>query len=286
MELVKAPDAASGQPSSNQTIIPIRWEIPQNGFVPMNMARRQQDGTAPSNLLTATTSSAVAVHGEQDFRANYQGDASRFRNRSAHVPDEQNTALWLMGLPADISYTELFDNLDQRGRIFSLFINQANQASRHTTAAATITFFHAASAQQLYNVSNSGPGFFIRGHHIKVYHNRRKASEARTKPYQTTQHGWPSRVVTITGPREVLDLPSLFNYFEQRFYFHVDRIQPLIREDSTNDAYEIRLASSYCQAEMAVISINRDRNFRDVGVRIIYSRDPCEPDETKKGSER
>jgi hypothetical protein len=208
MMLVKVLDAASGQPFSSQTIIPIRWETPQNGFVLMNMARRKQDGTAPSNLLTATTSSAVAAQGDQDFRANYQGDTSRFRNRSAHVPDEQNTALWLMGLPADISYTELFDNLDQRGRIFSLFINEANKARSHTTAGATITFFHAASAQQLYNLSNSGPGFFIRGHRIKVYHHRRKASEAQTKPHQTTQHGRPSRVVTITGPGGIFG-PSL-----------------------------------------------------------------------------
>jgi hypothetical protein len=74
-----------------------------------------------------------------------------------------------------------------------------------------------------------------------------------------------------------LDLPSLFNYFEQRFYFHLGRIKPLVREDSTNDAYEICFASFYCQAEMAVMSINRDTNFRDFGVQILYSRDPCEP---------
>lgn len=178
--------------------------LPPSPF-PTNMARRYQDGGAPSSFLTAATSTSteVTVHGDQAFRANYQGDTSRFRNLPANVPGEQNTALWLTGLPADISYPELFDNLDQRGRIFSVVINVANQASGHKTAAATITFFHAASAQKLYNFSNSGPGFFIRGNRINVLHNRRKTSEAQTKPYQTTQHGRPSRVVTISGPGEI-----------------------------------------------------------------------------------
>lgn len=282
MELAKVPDAGSGPPSSNQTAIPIRWEMPQNGFVPMNMARRYQAGGAPNsfNLTAATsTSTEATVHGDQAFRANYQGDTSRFRNLPANVPDEPNTALWLTGLPADISYTELFDNLAQRGRLFSVFINVANKASGHTTAAATIAFFHAASTQQLYDVSNSGPGFFIRGHPIKIHHNRRKASEAQTKPHQTTQHGRPSRVVSISGPGEILDLFSLLNYFEQRFYFHVDRVEPQLHHDAAIVAYEIRFASFYCQAEMAVMSVNRDMKFRDARVQISYSTDPCESGE-------
>lgn len=278
MELAKVPDVGSGPPSSNQPAIPIKWEIPRNGFVPTNMARRYQDGGAPNSFLTVATltSTEVTVRGDQAFRANYQGDTSRFRNLPANVPDEQNTPLWLTGLPADISYPELFDNLDRRGRVFSVFINVANQVSGHKTAAATITFFNAASAQKLYNFSNSGPGFFIRGKRIKILHNRRKTSEAQTKPYQTTQHGRPSRAVTVSGPKDILNMFSLFNYFEQRFYFHIDRIESLGHEDTTHDAYEIRFASFYCQAEMAVISINRDQSFRDVGVKVQYSRDPCE----------
>lgn len=277
MELAKVPGVGSGPPSSNQTAIPIRWEIPRNGFVPTNMARRYPDGGAPNSFLTAATatSTEVTVHGDQAFRANYQGDTSRFRSLPANVPGEQNTALWLTGLPADISYPELSDNLDQRGRIFSVFINVANQASGHKTAAATIAFFHAASAQKLYNFSNSGPGFFIRGNRINVLHNRRKTSEAQPKPYQTTRHGRPSRVVTISGPGEILDLFSLFNYFEQRFYFHVDRVEPLVNDEAATLAYQIRFASFYCQAEMAVTSVNRDMKFRDVGVQIRYSTDPC-----------
>lgn len=278
MELAKVPDVGSGPPSSNQTAIPIRWEIPRNGFVPTNMARRYQDGGAPNSFLTAATSTSTEVtyHGDQAFRANYQGDTSRFRNLPANVPDEQNTALWLTGLPADISYPELFDNLDRRGRVFSVFINVANQVSGHKAAAATIAFFNAASTQKLYNFSNSGPGLFIRGNRIKILHNRRKTSEAQKKPYQTTQHGRPSRAVTVSGPKDILDMFSLFNYFEQRLYFHIDRIEALDQEDTTHDAYEIRFASFYCQAEMAVISINRDQAFRDVGVKVQYSRDPCE----------
>lgn len=40
----------------------------------------------------------------------------------------------------DLSHTERFDNLDQRGCIFSLFFNVASRAGGHTTTAATITF--------------------------------------------------------------------------------------------------------------------------------------------------
>lgn len=100
------------------------------------MARRDQEGGAPNSFLTAATSTSaeVTVHGDQALRANYQGGTSRFRNLPANVPDEQNTALWLTGLPADISYPEPLDNLDQRGRIFPVFINVANQASGRKTA--------------------------------------------------------------------------------------------------------------------------------------------------------
>ncbi|KAK0753699.1 hypothetical protein B0T18DRAFT_442245 [Schizothecium vesticola] len=200
---------------------------------------------------------------EFDRDPKYQPDSPRFNTRAGTLGQLEasdvggNDGDTWDDIWADWSH----DRLDSRsaGRAL-LFINEAKKASRHTTAAATITFFETASAQQLYNLSNSGPGFFIRGHHIK-----------------TTQHGRPSRVVTISGPREVLDLPSLFNDFEQRFNFHIDGIEPLDRQRTTQDAYEIRFASFYCQAEMAVISINRDTNFRDIGVQILYSRDPCEP---------
>lgn len=221
MELAKVPGAGSGPPSSNQTAIPIRWEMPQNGFVPMNMARRYQAGGAPNsfNLTAATsTSTEVTVHGDQAFRANYQGDTSRFRNLPANVPDEPNTALWLTGLPADMSYTELFDN-------------------------------------------------------------RRNASEAQTKPHQTTQHGAAVPCRFNQRPGEILDLFSLLNYFEQRFYFHVDRAGPLLHHDAAIVAYEIRFASFYCQAEMAVMSVNRGMKFRDARVQISYSTDPCESGE-------
>lgn len=62
-------------------------------------------------------------------------------------------------------------------------------------------------------------------------------------------------------------------------YFHVDRVGPLLHHDAAIVAYEIRFASFYCQAKMAVMAVNRDMKVRDAGVQISYSTDPCESGE-------
>lgn len=104
----------------------------------------------------------------------------------------------------DLSHTERFDNLDQRGCIFSLFFNVANRAGGHTTTAATITFLPGHICPGAIQLQSLWPCFFTRGHRINIHHNHRKASEGQTKPYKTTQHGRPSRVVTVSGPKNIL----------------------------------------------------------------------------------
>lgn len=94
-------------------------------------------------------------------------------------------------------------------------------------------------------------------------------------PHKTTVHGQLSRVVLVSGPRDLLHLPSLFNYFQERFYFPINRIVAFTGDDGY-DTYEMRFASFYCQSEMAVMTIEREKTFKEMGMRIEYARDPCD----------
>lgn len=239
MQLVRLANSGAGHSPGDQIAILGKWQIPKKGLTP-----------------TATTRQTLPC-GPPDYLA------------TSHMGSHLGPSLAMIS-PQNICF--LFLPTHQRHR-------DCHVSPRSNLVSYSSPIFHAASAQKLYSFSNSGPGFFIRGNRINVLHNRRKTSEAQTKPHQTTQHGRPSRAVAISGPGEILDLFSLFNYFEQRFYFHVDRVEPLANDDAAIPAYQIRFASFYCQAEMAVTSVNRDTKFRDVGVQIRYSTDPCESGE-------
>lgn len=46
----------------------------------------------------------------------------------------------------------------------------------------------------------------------------------------------------VSGPGDLLHLPSLFNYFQERLYFPINRIVAFAGDDGY-DTYEIRFAS-------------------------------------------
>lgn len=73
------------------------------------------------------------------FSVNYMGDATNERNRSADIPDEQNCSLYITGLPVDVTVRDIFDDIRNIGKVFSLHISPRREG--HSRAAAAIVFF-------------------------------------------------------------------------------------------------------------------------------------------------
>ncbi|KAK1830201.1 hypothetical protein QBC39DRAFT_261436 [Podospora conica] len=201
----------------------------------------------------------------------YAGDASRWRNKNALVPESQNTSIWITRLPAGVTYKELLGGIRNTGRVWSSFINKPEHHKGIHTAAAKVVFFEALAAQRFLAQCNGpdGTGLVIRGH--KATSEAQTYSFLSTPPYATL----PSRVLIIAGPPLVVHPPSLLRYFAARFFFWVDLIVPVVEAENLN-IYEWRFGSFSCQAESAFMAVSRDVFFQQAGVTVAFGIDPCE----------
>jgi len=248
------------------------WNFNSDAFQKMSMA------IWDPNTKTTLTKEEISLRQELGCSLNYNGEPENPRNLSANIPHSENCSLWLTGLPADVSYTELFVRLRGTGKIFATYINHASPENGHVTSAAKVTFFSFASAQALFNKfgrPESTRVARLRGRTVTVRMNRIKVSE-----YQTHGFGWedeagnePSRVLIITGPRLLVDVASLMAYFSQRFFFELDQVVPLQEGDIRS--YELRFASFYCQARSAYLALVKEPFFAQMGVTVRYGPDPC-----------
>ncbi|KAI2635413.1 hypothetical protein GGS21DRAFT_515730 [Xylaria nigripes] len=106
----------------------------------------------PSGTLTVTD---LILRKAAGMSLHYRGDPTVASNRSAAIPNSENTSLWVMGLPREwATYYSLMDLLKGRGKIFATNITEAK--SQYLTAAATITFFRHIDAENAMRAMNDG----------------------------------------------------------------------------------------------------------------------------------
>lgn len=233
-----------------------------NGFLPM-MALAQ-----PGERRKMVEERLPQGQEPSRFSSQYHGMHNDSNASAEHLAPEQNCALWLTNLPADVDYGELLGAIRNVGRVWCSYINQPDNV-QHQTAAAKVVFFKPEAAQLLLARSWSQP-IVVRQHRVRVSHNRIKYGSNVIK-------GNASRVLIITGSIELVNVDSLREFFTQRFIFQEDRVKQLITAGG-RAVCEFRFGSYRCQAQMGKMALEKDW---PTGLqKVEFGEDPCEMGET------
>lgn len=202
---------------------------------------------------------------------NYMGDISLRSNRPANIPDEQNCSLWITGLPPNVTVRELLGAIHNVGKIYATVVNPPHD--HHLLSAAKVTFFTPAGARALLSQCN-GPdnrGLVVGDYRARVRYNRNAVEQPGWVPEDHT------RAMIISGPRDIINIEFLMDYFRRRFDFQVEDIDVLVAGHSIN-VFEWRFGSYRAQANSAWKALRGDpvfrRDYPKVDVRFV--RDPCD----------
>jgi hypothetical protein len=205
---------------------------------------------------------ATLARSRVEVSDNYRGDINVSHNRSANIPDDQNCSLWLVGLPAYVTYTALLASIRRVGKVAATFINPPIE--QYNTSAAKVVFFNRASAEKLFNRIMSG-NFRVLGQPISLVRwNQIKVGE-----FYQPEH---SRVIRITGPGEAMDKGFFELFFKTRFTYDLDQNCELPSTVPGTKVFEWHFSSLYCQAASAKTALERE--FGGVFT-VEWARDPC-----------
>lgn len=231
----------------------------------------QSTGFRPMDALLCTQSSPSRTHVAPNtplFSDRYFGKHVGSNASADYLLPDQNCALWLTNLPPGVTYRDLLGSIRNFGRIWCTFINEPDNVT-HSTAAAKVVFFTPMAATNLLLASWSTP-LTIRNHRIKISHNRIKY------PSKPLDHG-VSRVLIITGHVDFVNPTSLFQFFQDRFIFQIDKVEQLVRSGD-RAVVEYSFGSYRCQAQMGKMALEKDR---PCGFEMVeFGEDPCEVGDT------
>ncbi|KAI1389073.1 uncharacterized protein F4822DRAFT_429685 [Hypoxylon trugodes] len=207
------------------------------------------------------------ARGSNQTEGNYRGDMSLPSNTGADVKEEDNTNLWITGLPGSITYHELLGAITKTGRIRSSVINQPNEGT--ATAAASISFFKRQEAEVLYHAIDEGK-LMIGGQFPRVRWNRNRVAEPKTTEYV-------SRVLLVVGDLQVVNREYLERFWAGKFVYDIDEVinhGTTTAEDSGPlGRLEYRFGSWRAQAAMAAKSLNEElAGF----LKTEFGKDPCD----------
>ncbi|KAI0139415.1 hypothetical protein F4776DRAFT_616075 [Hypoxylon sp. NC0597] len=163
---------------------------------------------------------------------NYLGNHNLAANYSAPIPNSRNTSLWIVGLPPTLTYPQLLGSIRRCGKVKATCINFANQY--HPTSAAKVVFFTHDAAVRLMNQAS---GLVIDGYRPLIRWNRIRTAESDEK--------LGSRVIRITGPRQLVSLENLQIFFLSRFDYDLDRYGASSRCFFGDSATSLPLLSCY-----------------------------------------
>jgi hypothetical protein len=213
-----------------------------------------------SSLPPHTQHINAIVRTTAGFSANYQGEISD-KNRSANIPANRNCALFIKGLPPTLTVTQLLGAIRNIGRVYQTHINPP--AGRHRTCAAKLIFFERRAAEAF--MARFAQGFQIPGypgHTAQVAWNRVLTGETFDQV---------TRVLLISGPRDIVHPFRLTEYFRTKIYFDIDEV---FEFGEGNRYYvEYRFGSYRAQAELARMALLREMANR--GVQVRFGLDPC-----------
>lgn len=132
------------------------------------------------------------------------------------------------------------------------------------TCAAKLIFYHPSEAQRLMAIAGQPQGFLVGGQRVHVMFNRHRTAAQR---YENPT----SRVLIISGPREIVDEAWLRDLFDQYFEYQTEEVIR-IAEDNAWRAIEWRFGSMRAQAHAAYQLL---RSHYPGVVAVKWGIDPC-----------
>ncbi|KAI8627188.1 hypothetical protein F5Y19DRAFT_487136 [Xylariaceae sp. FL1651] len=238
---------------------------------------------APTPPVAPTTPAHTRSPTCTDPNRNYRGDLSNPRNLSDDIPDEANCSTFWTGLPGDCSFKNLFDSMRNIGRISHAHISKP--AGQYKTAAAKVEFFERESVDKLMAEARAG-NVRVAGVIPTITLNRVRIAALgdHTDDHRVAQHGIPSRVLQVIGPRQVVVRETLEAILAaQNLEYGLEEVVHVLSAEG-NRCLEFRFASYRAQAARArFLIIDQRRNqaltpeeralWRKVA--ILWGPDPC-----------
>ncbi|KAI0009627.1 hypothetical protein F4779DRAFT_640347 [Xylariaceae sp. FL0662B] len=248
-----------------------------HGFVPMTSVQNTPDNHNFPNRWSQMRPTGASP--------NYRGNPWIEANQSADIPEELNTALWIMNLPPTCTYQQLLGAIRGCGKVYATVINppqeadsnnnnNLNRSTGHMTSAAKLVFFDRLGAERLFAQSQSG--HFIVGGYLPVVRPNRIKSKAR-------EAGPQCRVLHIEGPSALVNEHFLVAFFQTKFTFQLETILTLATHGAVT-RQEWRFGSFRCQAESARQAITREKERATLTereqqawgqVNVYFGVDPC-----------
>ncbi|KAI1181639.1 hypothetical protein F5B17DRAFT_257726 [Nemania serpens] len=174
-----------------------------NGFETRLLSHQPKDNNTLQDSTEAATYREI-LRLFSGVSPNYSGNLDLVANRSANIPDELNTAVWIENLPPNLTHKMLLDSVRNCGKVYATVIN--GPAQQHTTSASKLVFFDVAGAQNLLRQAREGT-FIVDGYVPDVRHNRIKSEAKRPGPH--------SRVLHIEGPTCIVNERYLADLFRE-----------------------------------------------------------------------
>ncbi|ORY56579.1 uncharacterized protein BCR38DRAFT_355773, partial [Pseudomassariella vexata] len=206
---------------------------------------------------------------------NYAGDITNSKNLSANISHDENCSVFITGLPPNCSIQSLLGSIRNCGRIYSCNINPPNSDSR--TAAAKVVFFDRQSTERFLKKARLGE-FTVGKYCPMVRMNRVRVAAQKDKDMRF------SRVVKISGPKEIVNRQYLEKVVFVDFYYDLDVVM-VCRENEDSCEMEYHFSSFRAQAQKAMLNLRNWKRWamvsRDEGsekwleVQISHGVDPC-----------
>lgn len=253
-----------------------------HGYIPMenktNNANPPLRSAFPNTLPNALKRpDLIRIKALAGIAPGYGGDPFNPANQSANIRDDENTSLWMTNLPPTCDHRMLLSAIRDCGKVFACVVNPPThgKGGAHMASASKVVFFDREGAARLLRQAHQGL-FKVGGFVPRVRPNRIKSAARDLGPH--------CRVLHIEGPPEVVNLESLWRFFERKFTFEVEDVV-LLNQNARRVRHEWRFGSYRCQAEAARQSIHREKERFDLTpeekalwnqVNVHFGVDPCD----------
>ncbi|KAK4212554.1 hypothetical protein QBC37DRAFT_266828, partial [Rhypophila decipiens] len=218
----------------------------------------------PMDAIThgASTGSALPpiVKNMLGFSANYKGDATNSKNRSANIPPHLSTSLYLTNIPNGCSVKNLLDALTLHGpfgKIYQVYISPGTPENGYSTSAAKIAMFTRQAAESLFVFVREGR-LSMGGYVVRAAWNRVLVPEQERRGSY-----YLSRVLVIEGPKKIVSFENLERFLRSRIVYQLQNVKileetgPTSEEEEEEAQMEWVFGSYRAQAQTAKMALKR-----------------------------
>ncbi|KAI1390581.1 uncharacterized protein F4822DRAFT_393638 [Hypoxylon trugodes] len=204
-------------------------------------------------------------------RVGYRDNQESPRNQVQSIPSEENCCVWIMGLPANCTYTEFLGKLHGTGKIWATYINPPTDF--HSTAAAKVEFWNRRGMRRLFQKVHARQFTFGEYRPHVIMNRVRKSGHVRSAG---------SRAITIRGPSSLVNFESLTAFFGARLRYELE-FANTVHDDGEQATMLWAFGSYRCQAKWAyqnLDSLKQDNPILEENelwgqVTVSWAVDPC-----------